>query len=136
MKDGPRIEDDRVRPGAFHGLEPVHGADDVGQPGHLAVTDEADDPGPFADPFHERHVDAGVEIGPAGRGLAPDLVENDLAVEGQVEGVVQAGHPAGLPQVHVVFFRDQSVFVRLGEIQEQYFGHGRTPCDYSGPLSD
>ena len=51
MEQGPGIEDDGVGPGALLDLEPVHGADDVRQPGRLAAADEADDPGAFPDPF-------------------------------------------------------------------------------------
>ena len=127
MEQGPGIEHHAIAPDAVFDLKPVHGADDIRQPGLIAAADEADDTGAFADPLRERSVNFGMELGPAGRGLAADLIEDDVARAGQVERFVQTGRPACRPGLDVVLFGDEAVFIGGGEIDEQDLGHRPTP---------
>ena len=133
---GLGIEDDGVGPGAVLDLDPVHGADDVRQPRGVAAADETNDPRAGADPLGERFPDLGMEVGPDGRGLAADLVKDDLAVAGQVEGFVPSGRPAGRADVDVVFLGDEAIPVSGGKIEQEDLGHGPAPSINSGLSSD
>jgi hypothetical protein len=118
MEQGAGIEDNGIGPGAVFDLESVHGTEDVRHLGCVAPADEADDPGAFPDALRERFVDFGMKVGPAGRALAVDLIENDLTVARQNERLIQARHPTGRPGIDVVLLGHEAVFVSWGEIEQ------------------